>query len=245
MAPPPPSEITAPPPRYDEIARRIDEELRRSNAAAGARLLGERDLARILGVSRATVRRALGELKARGAVASDEARGWFVADAGISERNRLRSFTELARARGLAAASRVLERRCRPVRLAEAAIFGLSEGEEVFEVSRLRLMGGDPIAIETSCVPLRLFPGLPQADLAEGSLHAALAAAGCGPARADYALTAANADAEQSALLGLPPGAALLVAEAIARDARGRVVEISRSHFRADRYVFHTTLRKG
>jgi len=231
--------------RYDAAARRIEEEICKGKPAAGGRLLSERDLSRVLGVSRVTVRRALGALKARGVVASDESRGWFVANAALTERNLLRSFTEFSRLRGLVPSSRVLSRHCRMAQIAEAEIFGLSEGEQVFEVSRLRLMALEPIAIETSRVPLRLCPGLVEADLGKGSLHSTLSAAGCGPVRADYALTAANADAEQAQLLGVACGSALLSAEAIARDARNRVVEMSSSLFRADRYVFSTTLRSS
>jgi GntR family transcriptional regulator len=231
--------------RYDAAARRIEEEICKGNPAAGERLLSERDLSRVLGVSRVTVRRALAALKARGVVASDETRGWFVTEAVVAERNLLRSFTEFARQRGLVPGSRVLARRCRPAQIAEAEIFAAGEGEEVFEVTRLRLMAGEPIAIETSRVPLRLCPGLVTADLAQGSLHALLRAAGCGPVRADYALTAVTADAGQADLLGVAGGSALLSAEAIARDARNRVVEMSSSLFRADRYVFSTTLRSA
>jgi GntR family transcriptional regulator len=229
--------------RYDQTMRRIEDEIRRGSLLSGSRLLGERDLSRVLGVSRVTVRRALGELKARGLVASNEARGWFVAEAAVTERSVLRSFTELARLRGLAPSSRTLARSTRVASITEAEVMGLSHGTPLFEITRVRLMAQDPIAIETSRVPLHLCPALAEADLNAGSLHALLGAAGCGPKRADYAITAVNADDAQSGLLGVPVGAALLKSEAIARDAENRVAELSTSYFRADRYVFSTSLR--
>ena len=59
----------------DDIAARIASgELR-----PGARLLAERDLARLYGVAYGTIRRAMKELRARGLIRSVQGRGTFVA----------------------------------------------------------------------------------------------------------------------------------------------------------------------
>jgi DNA-binding FadR family transcriptional regulator len=64
---------------YDQIAARIRAEIAGGALAPGARLPGERDLARALGVSRPSVREALGALKNDGLVETRAGAGTFVA----------------------------------------------------------------------------------------------------------------------------------------------------------------------
>lgn len=229
--------------RYKDVACEIERQIADGRLTPGSRLIGERDLSSALRVSRVTVRRALAELQAKGLVSLDDTRGWLVGQASVTERNVLHSFTEFANARGAQARARVLKLRTREANLAEMDLFDAAVGDPLFEIVRLRLMDDEPIAIETSRVPLSICPTLVDADFTAASLHALLHGAKAGPVRADYALTAASADPEEGALLGVAVGGPLLVSDAIARDARGRVVEASHSLFRADRYRFHTTLR--
>ncbi len=228
--------------RYDDVAQRIEREISDGNLSEGDRLLGERELAQVLGVSRVTVRRALAKLKSRGLVKSDETRGWFVKKAAVKEQNVLRSFTELAKLRGMTTRSHVVSLQVREATIEEFELFKIGAGAMVFEIERTRFMNAEPIALEVSRVPQMRCPNLANADLENGSLHAELRRAGAAPMRADYTLTAKAATAEEAAMLELSPGAPLFVANAIARDARGDAVEISYSLFRADRYSFNTTL---
>jgi GntR family transcriptional regulator len=235
--------IVQQPHRYSAAARRIEEHLRDGGIAAGSRILGERELAKLLGVSRVTLRRALGELKERGILVSDEAKGWFVAPPKVGEQNVLRSFTEMAAALGLTAASQVIRKEVRLARLEEAEALQLVAGAELFDVERIRILAGEPVGIERSRIPARRAPGLMQTDLAKGSLYAALRGAGAGPAVADYVLSATAATKEQARHLRVKPGVALLACSAISRDMNGVPVELSETVFRGDRYRFQTTLK--
>ncbi len=228
--------------RSDDAAQRIEREIAEGNLGVGDRLLGERELAQVLGVSRVTVRRALAKLRSRGLVKSDETRGWFVEKAAVKEQNVLRSFTELADLRGMTTRSQVISRQARESTIEEAELFDIEAGATMFEIERIRFMDAEPIAIEVSRVPQKRCPNLADADLENGSLHAELRQAGAAPVRADYSLTAKAATAEEAAILKIAPEAPLLVANAIVRDAGGDAVEISYSLFRADRYSFNTTL---
>ncbi len=228
--------------RYDDVARRIEQEISEGNLGVGDRLLGERELAQVLGVSRVTVRSALAKLRSRGLVESDETRGWFVKKAIVNEQNVLRSFTELANLRGMTTSSQVISRQMRDATIEEVDLFKLEAGATIFEIERTRFMDTEPIAIEVSRIPQTRCPNLANADLESVSLHAELKQAGSGPVRADYALTAKAATVEEATILEISPGAPLLAANAIARDTKGDAVEISYSLFRADRYSFNTTL---
>jgi GntR family transcriptional regulator len=74
-------------------------------------------------------------------------------------------------------------------------------------------------------------------DLESRSLHEGLVAAGLGPARGSATLRAEEANAEDATLLGLDPGAALLVERRLILDRRGRPLELTESRYAADRYA--------
>lgn len=233
--------LTTRPHRHIEVVHRLESQIRGGQLAQGSRISGERELAKAYGVSRVTLRKALQELRQKGLLSSDQAKGWFVTAASVEEKNVLRSFTELAGARGFAVSSHVLGVKSRPSTAEEAEIF--RSQMLVFEVQRVRFMGADPIGVETSRVPLARCPAIEHADLSTTSIHALLKEAGAAPVSADYVLTATISDRLQAKHLKVKPGFPLLLAEAITRDVAGLVVEISSTVFRSDRYRFHTTLR--
>jgi DNA-binding FadR family transcriptional regulator len=66
--------------RYEQIATTLEAEIRSGTLAAGDRLPSERDLAQRMGVSRATVREALGALQLTGLVETRQGAGSFVVE---------------------------------------------------------------------------------------------------------------------------------------------------------------------
>jgi|SRR5579871_475582 len=232
-------------PRYQAVARALAAEIAQGKVAPGERLPGERELCRHFAVSRVTVRHALSELRDRGLIEPESARGWFVTSTALGEPNALMSFSEMARSRGLQPGARILASAVRPATIDEAEALHIAPGSEVFDLERLRLLDGVPVAIERSRLPLAIAPALPQADLAAGSLYELLGKAGAAPARADYVLQAIPAEARQAKHLELTEGAPLLMATARTYDLGGRAIELSLSIFRGDRYRFRATLLRA
>src|SRR5262249_34833525 len=86
----------SPQPLYLPVYRLIADEIAGGTLARGDRRPSEGELPGRLGVSRATVRRALGELATDGLVTASASRGSFVASGPLVEPpNALLSFTEL------------------------------------------------------------------------------------------------------------------------------------------------------
>jgi GntR family transcriptional regulator len=231
-------------PLYHRVYREIAKEIESGSLQPGDRLPSERWLCDELGVSRATVRRAIEELVTDGMV-EGRGRGSFVTgDALVEPPNTLMSLSELGRSRGLAATSRVLAADLRAATIDEAEAFGIAPGAEVFELQRLRMLDGLPIAVDHNRVPLRLVPEAALLDFATASLYDTLEREGHPPARADYELEARGADAHEAELLGLAPGAPVLFATTVAIGEDGRVVDLGRTVYRADRYRFQATLMR-
>src|SRR3954464_1406187 len=71
--------------RYEQIAERLADDIRSGVLVPGERLLSERDLARTLEVSRASVREALASLALSGVVETRPGAGTFVVGVPPSE----------------------------------------------------------------------------------------------------------------------------------------------------------------
>jgi GntR family transcriptional regulator len=231
-------------PLYHRVYREIAQEIAAGGLAPGDRLPSERWFCDELGVSRATVRRAIEELTADGLV-EPRGRGTYVTgDALVEPPNTLISLTELGRARGLAATARVLACETRPATIDESETFAIAPGAALLELERLRMLDGHPISLDHNRVPLRFLPAPAELDFATDSLYEAIEGAGHALARADYALEARGANAREAELLGVEPGAAVLFATTVALGEDGRIVDLGRTIYRADRYRFQATLMR-
>ena len=108
------------------------------------------------------------------------------------------------------------------------------------------MLDGLPISLDHNRVPRRLLPAVAELDFSTASLYEALEREGNPLARADYELEARAAEAAEAELLGLAPGAPVLFASTIAIAGDGRVMDLGRTIYRADRYRFQATLmRRG
>jgi GntR family transcriptional regulator len=115
---------------------------------------------------------------------------------------------------------------------------GLSTGEQVHALQRLRLADAEPLALETTYLPAALTPGLLQQPL-DGSLWALL--------RDDYAIIPSNAQATlqfividdaSASLLRLRSAAPGILQTRKTYDQAGRCIEFARDIYRADRAAF-------
>ena len=232
-------------PLYRRLARRIADAIAAGALAPGDALPPERELAAMTGLSRVTVRKAVADLVASGALAQRRGSGTFVAprlERVEQSLSLLTSFSEDMARRGKAARSVWLERGVAQAAPEEMVALALPAGARVARLERLRLADGVPLSIERAA--------LAEADLPDPasvgpSLYAALDARGLRPVRAIQRISAAALDAREAALLEVAPGAAGLRIERIGYLEGGRAVEFTRSLYRGDAYDFVAELRLG
>jgi GntR family transcriptional regulator len=207
----------------------IDEDLNPGDAIPSERALVVR-----LGVSRVTVRQAIADLVETGALERVHGKGTYVTGPQVDSRLHLTSFTREMRDRGLHPATVVLAATEEPADDDVSYALRIKPGRPVICVKRLRTADGTPMAYEVGYYPSALFPGLLQREL--GSLYDVFASEyGIVVTSGDQTVRAESADAEQARLLGIAKRAPLLVQERVTH-ASERVIELSTSWYRADRY---------
>jgi GntR family transcriptional regulator len=205
---------------------------------SGDRLPTEHDLAAWFGVSRMTLRHALAELARRGLVTRTVGRhgGTFVAAPKLEQDlTTLAGFSEQLRRHGMVAGARVLTAGRRPAGPAAGAALRLAETDPVYEVRRVRLADGRPIAVERSLFPAARFPDMLDCRL-DGSLYELLEVRyGLRPYRARESLEPVTAGVREAEALEVAEGAPLMLVERTAYARSGEPLEFARDLFRGDR----------
>ncbi len=227
-----------PAPLYLKLKRLVTDAIAQGQLVRDDAIPGERDLARMLGISRVTVRKAFADLVAQGILVQRRGSGTFIAPRSARIElplSRLTSFTEDMRSRGIETCSDWLDRSAALPTPEEAFVLALSPGEQVSRLHRLRRANDKPLAIERASLPHRF---LPDPRIVEKSLYETLAARGLRPVRALQRLHAVALNKGDADLLSLPEGSPALFTERVAYLADGRVVEFTRSHYRGDAYDF-------
>ncbi len=222
-------------PLHVAIADGIAAEIRSGRLAPGTRLPPERSLAESLGVSRMTVRQALGELEHDRRVRRvvGRAGGTFVCE---PEEIALPSavptgLSAALRREGGASQVELISADVERAGRRTAGALGLDREEQVVVVTRLCRAGERPLGLTRSSLPARLFPGIEDMDLG-GSLYDRMGEGfGLRPVRAVERLELTAARSSDARALGLKRDAPLLLVERTGYAADGTPVEYARDRF--------------
>ncbi|MFJ4632897.1 GntR family transcriptional regulator [Streptomyces sp. NPDC088847] len=236
-----------PEPLWIQAVNVIRGEIDRGVLQPGGRLPPERELCQQLGISRVTLRKALGSLVEAGVLNPSHGRGWYVASSAQKKEwpNSLESFSETATRMGLKPHSKVLRAETSPASIDEAEQLGIAPGAALFRLERVRLLENVPIALDLTRLRHALVPGIEQVDFQEHSLYSTLSAAGVEPVRADSTIEATKADERTAEHLGLAPGDPVLVMRQLALNAQQERLFVSTIQYAGDRYRLRTSFARS
>lgn len=242
----PASEITldhaSPVPLYFQVASQIEAAIDSGALPVGARLGNEIDLAGRLGLSRPTVRQAIGSLVDKGMVVRRRGAGTQVVFHRVRRSLELTSLHDDLSSIDGKPTTAVLTRELEPASADTAHRLGLAEGDLVLRLERLRSTRGEPIALMGNHLPADLLQPSGD-DLEANGLYQLMRAAGIRLHAAHQRIGARVGTAQEAELLDEPDGAALLTMERTTYDQTGRVVEHGSHVYRASRYSFDLSLR--
>jgi GntR family transcriptional regulator len=226
-------------PLYRQLANNLRIHIERGGIEPGRALPSERDLSLMTGMSRVTVRKGVEMLIEEGLLFRKHGSGTFVAPRIEAPGAQLSSFSDDARSRGEAPGVIWMMKAHASPTEEEASALGVPVSTRVARLGRVRLSGGEPLAIEHAVVPAAFLPDLEQLG---DSLYSALGERGFRPVSGTQRIRASLATPTEAAMLSIRQNSEVLRIERVARLADGRVVEFTRSAYRGDRYDFVTPL---
>lgn len=191
-----------------------------------------------------TVRQALVALQQEGMIHSVPGLGTFVSDHRMSKRLTFVSFSQEVLERGMTPTSKVVSAIKTGVKdQAVAESLGISIGDEVYKIERVRFADKIPMALEESFVSAALIPGLLDQDLSK-SLYEIFKNTYEKPVtKAECVVSPMNLSKRQADLLDTDVRSAALNFIVVAYDSRGRALERCNSIKRGDRYDFRYSIQ--
>jgi GntR family transcriptional regulator len=238
-------------PLHAQLADALRTLIRQGHLGQSAELPGELELAMTLGVSRHTVRHALGALVSEGWLRRQRGARTVVASERraepVMERRlgRLYAFAWELEARGQEPYSRLLARSTIPADARLAQLLEVELGSPLDRIQRLRMAGDEPMTLDMSILPASLTAGFDQESLERESIYDLLERhSGVAIARARETLRPVVLDRRAAELLEVPPGSAAFAVERVSRTDQ-RPVEWQHSLIRGDRYLYSVDLVEG
>ncbi len=243
-------------PLYAQAEKVLEDLLVGRQYRIGDRIPPEVELVRSLGVSRATIRAAVGRLVSRGLLVRRQGSGTFLArlpersgqpgpagiklGSSVAQLGRLDTYTSIAERLGVKADRRHLRVEAARATVGEADALELAAGGAVTRVSRVLLLDGEAAAWMIDVLPADLIPAADVEQLLSSRQMVLdlLLDEGIPVAFSEVEISTALLDPGQPAgrSLGLSqPAAALLLTETMYLDsagpAEGRPVQWSRNYF--------------
>lgn len=236
----------SPVPYYQQLSELLRREIGERDAQGEVyQLPSENELAKMHGITRATVRHALSMLEQDGWIYREKGKGSFAAVRRVEhELTRLVSTTEDMRERGWSLTTRVVSLERVPASAGVGCRLELPEGTPVYRLCRLRLVDDEPLSLQTAYLPVDVCPDLEENDLT-ASLYRLL--------ESRYrvrlwtgreVLRARCAAPREAEVLQTHKGAPVMYAERVTYSTDGVPVEYLEAVWRGDRYDFTVTLSR-
>jgi GntR family transcriptional regulator len=228
---------------YHQLYTLLSTALNNGFITAGSALPSESELMERFGVSRNTVRRALGQLEQEKRIVRRRGSGSYARRVSVAELPS-ESIAEVLHdfGGGKTHASRLLRVQSSPtpefIRRRDPEF-----GEKSMLVQRCRSYNNQPFMFSTSYVPEHLSTRLTRRQLSRRVVLAALDEFGVEPSTADQTTTAVLADTYTARHLGVEAASALLCIHRLIRDATGRSIEHQSHLYRPDRCQLRVALR--
>jgi GntR family transcriptional regulator len=234
-------------PLYRQLMEIIRSRIKEGTYAEGDRIPSEAKLCEEFGVSRITVRQALGELVQSGFLYRAQGKGTFVAKRRFVQKLlRLSSMSESLIDGGFVPGSQTIAIQQEEPQARIRQHLGLQEGETCLLVIRLRLSDDIPLVLNYSYFPPKLLDGLVEVIAQGPSIYRALEEQlGIKVDKVQQTIELTSATEFEAKHLEIQPHAPVYLVRAITLDSDGHVVEYVKSIYRTDRTEFFVELKRN
>ncbi|WP_233887836.1 GntR family transcriptional regulator [Paraburkholderia flagellata] len=230
----------SPQPLYVQIKDTLRERILTGTYAPHSQMPSEHELCALFGVSRITVRQALGDLQKEGLVFRLHGKGTFVSKPKAFQNvTSLQGFAEAMSSMGYEIVNQLRNFKIIKANRHVAQRLNLPEGAPVAEIHRVRMLNREPVSLELTWVPEALGKRLANADLVTRDIFLILEN-DCGVplGHADVSIDAILADDDIARALRVEDGSPVLRIERLTHDASGNPIDYEYLYFRGDAFQY-------
>ena len=227
-------------PLYSQLKELLRTRILDGSYPSHSQMPSESELGKIYTVSRITVRQALNDLQKEGLIFKIHGKGTFVA--------KPKAFQNVSRLQGLAESMSQMgyevinQLQSFKFILASSHIaqrVQMTEGDEIAEIKRVRLINREPVSLEITYVSKSLGKQLEKADLTTRDIFLIIEN-DCGIAlgHADLAIDAVLAEADLTKALKVEEGSPIMRIERLTHSADGAPLDFEYLYYRGDAFQY-------
>jgi len=232
-------------PLYVQLRSHLVQQVESGLLKPGDPVPTEMELMERYGVSRVTVRQAMGNLIDEGLLYRQQGIGTFVRRARIQqELGTLTGFSEEMVLRGLKPSTKLVSAEMVAADDLLSERLQIQTGEKVLRMVRIRLADGEPMALDISHCPNVIGERLLKEDLEQPLYTLFEEKIGIELERAQQIIESALADEFVAQHLCIQKGKPILRMERVAYSVDDLAVEYSKTFYRADRYSYRVSLKR-
>ena len=237
---------TSPVPIYYQLESYIKNQIEAGYILPGENIPSEREYAENYGISRMTVRQAINSLVNEGLLYRKKGSGTFVCEKKIEQPLQgLTSFTEDMKKRGMTPTSKLIHFEVVPANSFIANELKISEYAPVYEIKRIRLADGEPMALETNYLSANLVKGLTEEEVKASIYSYVEEKLGLRITHAEQLIESVRASDEHEKLLYIEKNHPMLYIQRNTFLHDGTPLELVKSVYRGDRYKFQIKMERN
>ncbi len=232
-------------PLYTQLIGIVKRSIISGEVRVGQLLPSEAELCEGFGISRNTVRQAIGALEEDGFVVRKRGKGTFVADPTTRRKSVQYSFTTEISQMGKTPSSTLVSFHVLAASQGIREIMGLTDDAKVYCFTRVRNVDGKPLIVETSYYPEYIYPNLTREMVQTHSFYSLLYHVGVVPFAAEDSYEAVLLGDREAALLDCRTGSPAFFHQRRTTGENGHIYEYTTSYMRADRVKLNVKFQKG
>ncbi len=233
-------------PRHVQITNWLRSQIETGEFKPDEKLPSENELAKKFDVSRVTIRRALQSLESESIIYRCQGLGSFVSDERAPHNLvRLTDFNEDMAKAGLKASSEVRDFITVEAPYWLSGILDIEEGTKVIQIDRLRLGNDEPVAFDSTWLPILYGQLLDKEKLEKTTIYRQLEDNYDIPiVRGCYRMSANIADDQLASDLKVPKNSPLLTIDRTSFTIGGKAVYYQKRFYRSDKVIYEMTLER-
>ena len=228
---------SSPIPVYYQLKEDILKKIREGVWKVGQCIDSERELSENYGVSRMTIRQALGELVQEGILVREKGKGTFVCEPKVKQKDMM-SFSEIIKRTGRTLETKVVEFNKIPTPEDLTDTFSF---EEVYKINRNRIVDGECIANEIVYIPSD-YCGFINEEKLKGSLYNILEEFGYSVEYSESSIKAVIMDETNKKIFGVEEQVPLLQINGKSINSDGKVLFVEEATYRSDKYILEVNI---